>query len=138
MGDQEESGVDDHTSNRNQSAATARSRGWQSGGGLGPHRLHQHHRGHREAGAQAHRGKIHTSAQQSFSSSLTHCVQVRAFYIRLPQTMEMQIQQDRFPAAAVAVRYYISPLTPCRRHLGVFVYHLLRLILRIVPPHHWR
>jgi hypothetical protein len=60
MGDQEESGVDDHTSNRNQSAATARSRGWQSGGGLWSHRLHQHHRGHREAGAQAHRGKIHT------------------------------------------------------------------------------
>lgn len=58
MGDQEESGVDDHTSNRNPSAATARSRGWQSGGGLWPHRLHQHHRGHREAGAQAHRGKI--------------------------------------------------------------------------------
>jgi hypothetical protein len=57
MGDQEESGVDDHTSNRNPSAATARSRGWQGGGGLGTHRLHQHHRGHREAGAQAHRGK---------------------------------------------------------------------------------
>lgn len=80
MGDQEESGVDDHTSNRNPSAATARSRGWQSGGGLGPHRLHQHHRGHREAGAQAHRGKIHDSF------FLSDSLRVRAFYIRLPQT----------------------------------------------------
>jgi hypothetical protein len=26
-----------------------------------------------------------------FFLSVTHCVQVRAFYIRLPQTMEMQI-----------------------------------------------
>lgn len=57
MGDQEEGGVDDETSDRDTGEEAGGAGGRQGGGGLGAHRHHEHHRGHGEAGVQPDRGE---------------------------------------------------------------------------------